>query len=252
MFTKTLKRGDKSPEVQLLQIKLAGFRGTVWDGSFGPGTELQVMQFQKDFMGSPAPTGIVDPITAKAIDTFAMKYPIDFSILKCPCGNCSGFGKGLGKGQYVAGMPQVEAYNMYEYPGIHKAILWAVRAVIFYNPQYTLVPTSGYRCGADNVIHNRTSTNHHGKAVDLGVVLPKNQASQPDAIRNTTKVNICNAIRGKMVEVGNFQIGWDANNRKSFEPSNIAPTWIHQDVRSYDKAMLDDKFFVKNSKDLDA
>jgi len=187
MFSKTLKRGDTGWEVQLLQIKLSGFRGTTWDGSFGPGTELQVMQFQKDFMGSHAPTGIVDPITSKAIDTFALKYPVDFSFLKCPCGACSGFGNGLNLNVYQAGMPSVEAYYRYEYPGIHKAILWSARAVMYYNPQYKMVFTSGYRCEQDNVIHGRTSTNHHGKAVDLGIILPKDQASQPDAIRNTTK-----------------------------------------------------------------
>jgi len=34
-----LKRGSKGPDVAELQLRLAGFRGTVPDGDFGPGTE---------------------------------------------------------------------------------------------------------------------------------------------------------------------------------------------------------------------
>lgn len=37
---KPLQRGDKGANVEELQLRLAGFRGTVWDGDFGPGTEL--------------------------------------------------------------------------------------------------------------------------------------------------------------------------------------------------------------------
>jgi hypothetical protein len=54
-----------------------------------------------------------------------------------------------------------------------------------------------------------------------------------------------------MVEVGNFQIGWEASNRKSFEPKEIAPTWVHMDVRQFEGKYLDDKFFVKESSELD-
>jgi len=35
------------------------------------------------------------------------------------------------------------------------------------------------------------------------------------------------------------------NNRKSLEPSNIALSWIHMDVRNYSSNYLDDKYFVK-------
>ena len=38
-----LKRGCKGPDVVELQTRLAGFRGTMPDGDFGPGTERQVM-----------------------------------------------------------------------------------------------------------------------------------------------------------------------------------------------------------------
>jgi len=37
----------------------------------------------------------------------------------------------------------------------------------------------------------------------------------------------CDNFRGKLVELSNFQIGWNANNHKSFEPSNPAAAgWI--------------------------
>jgi len=232
-------------DVQLLQIKLSGFRGTVPDGQYGPGTELQVIQFQKDFMGSPQPSGVVDMATSEAIDAFAKKYPIDFEQLRCRCGKCPGFGNSLFKGQYQVGMPQIEAYCRYEYPGIHKMTLWAARAVFHYHSQFKFLFTSGYRCEQDNIQNGRTSTNHRGKAVDTDVPLGPGEGKQTDMTR-------CDQIRGKMVEVGYFQIGWDASNRKSLEPSNIAPTWVHMDCRQYDKAYLADKFFVKTLKDLDA
>ena len=36
-----LSRGTTGPDVVELQIRLAGFRGTMWDGIFGPGTECR-------------------------------------------------------------------------------------------------------------------------------------------------------------------------------------------------------------------
>jgi len=39
------------------------------------------------------------------------------------------------------------------------------------------------------------------------------------------------------------------NNRKSLEPSNIALSWIHMDVRNYSSNYLDDKYFVKGPVD---
>ncbi|HEX6266053.1 MAG TPA: peptidoglycan-binding domain-containing protein, partial [Burkholderiales bacterium] len=79
-----LKRGCKGPDVAELQLRLAGFRGTLPDGDFGPGSERQVMSFQGDFMGI-VPTGVVDRATMRAIDAFARRFPIDFKALKCRC-----------------------------------------------------------------------------------------------------------------------------------------------------------------------
>ena len=47
---RNLQDGDKGADVAELQLRLAGFLGTVWDGDFGPNTEKQVKAFQQDYM----------------------------------------------------------------------------------------------------------------------------------------------------------------------------------------------------------
>jgi hypothetical protein len=53
-------------------------------------------------------------------------------------------------------------------------------------------------------------------------------------------------VRGKLVELSNAQVGWAAKNRKALEPSDIAPTWIHYDVREYEPKYLGDEFFCRD------
>ena len=195
-------------------------------------------------MKMKTPTGIVDQKTMAAIDKFAEQYPIDFAALKCPCGVCGGFGQGRFKGEYLANQPKIEKNHLYEYSGIHRMILWAVRAVFFYVPDQKFVITSGYRCGVQNERTLRNSTNHRGKAVDIDVPGKPGEDKRDD-------MNRCDKIRGIIVEKSYAQIGWDAANRKSFEPSPIAPTWIHYDVRSYDPKYLEDRFFCKSLAELD-
>jgi len=231
-----LKRGCKGPDVVELQIRLAGFRGTVPDGDFGPGTERQVMNFQRDYMGRGAPTGIADRATLRAIDRFADDYPFDFKELKCPCGKCGGFGKGQFKGRYFAGRPRAEAFHRYEYPGIHRMLLWAVRAVFLYLPEHRFVITSGYRCSIDNTNNKRSSTNHHGKAIDLDIVLKPGEDKRAD-------MNKCDAARNRISATGNAQVNWGTPNCKALEPSHIAPTWVHYDVRCYEPKYLNDAAF---------
>lgn len=240
-----LKQNMKGEAVEELQIRLSGFSGGVPDGDFGPGTVKQVRQFQKDFMNLSNPTGEVDQATYAAIDRFAAQYPVPFDKLKCPCGKCSGFGQGLFKGQYRDGKPRIEAYNLYEYPGIHRSILWAYRAVLHYHPQYTFTINSGYRCSERNKQEPvRTSTNHHGKAIDIDVPNKAGEDRQDDQAR-------CNAIRKSIVEKSNAQIGWADSNKKSLEPKKYAPTWVHYDVRNFDSKYLEDRFFCKTSAELD-
>lgn len=239
-----LQRGMKGPDVTELQVRLAGFRGTVPDGDFGPGTEVQVVQFQRDFLGQSNPTGIVDAATFAGIDRLRALFPLDFKALKCPCGVCAGFGQGRFKGKFVTGKPRVEAFNRFEYPGIHRMLLWAVRALFFYAREHEFVITSGYRCGVRNEQTGRGSTNHHGKAIDVDVQLKPGEDKRDDMRR-------CDQLRGLLVEKSNAQIGWTAANRKALEPSDIAPTWVHYDVRQYDPKYLDKSFFCTNAAELD-
>jgi hypothetical protein len=237
-----LKRGDNGPEVVELQMRLSGFRGTVPDGDYGPGTELQVTCFQRDWMKMAQPSGSADSATLAAIADFGAKHPVDFGVLRCRCGACHGFGAGKSRDVYHG--PRIEANYDYEYPGIHRMLLWSYRAAMYYaEPKgWKLTINSGYRCSEDNKQNHRTSTNHHGKAIDIDILDPP---SKPvDMAR-------CNELRGILVERANAQIGWGAANRKSLEPSDIAPTWVHLDVRNYDRRHLDDRYFVSDAAQLD-
>lgn len=234
-----LGRDDKGGDVVELQMRLAGFRGTLPDGDFGPGTELQVIAFQRDWMGQGAPHGRVDRDTFDAIEAFGADHPVDFDRLRCPCGVCPGFGRGGFEGQYRADRPQIEAFHLYEYPGIHRMLLWAFRATAFYAARRgkELIITSGYRCAERNRQKNRTSTNHHGKAIDFDVL---GAADKREDMRN------CEELCGLLVETASAQVGWGALNRKALEPKEIAPTWVHYDVRSYERRYLDDAYFVQD------
>lgn len=236
-----LARGDSGAAVVELQMRLAGFRGTVPDGSYGPGTEMQVTSFQKLYMGDNNPSGRADAVTMEAIVAFATAHPVDFELLRCPCGQCGGFGRGRFRGLYRS-PGALEVYHRYEYPGVHRMLLWAYKAAQFFavSRNWRLTINSGYRCAIDNANHQRSSTNHHGKAIDIDII----GAGGTDGSR-------CNTLRGLLVEQGHAQIGWSALNRKSLEPANIAPTWVHFDVRSYEPKYLDDRYFVCNSSELE-
>jgi hypothetical protein len=214
------------------------------DGGFGPGTEMQVTKFQADVMGQASPTGVVDGETYRAIDAFAKRYPIDFRQLTCKCGQCAGFGNGRFKGRYMPGGEGLELYHRYEYPGIHRLILWASRAVFHYHPDEKFSFSSGYRCSIDNQQNNRTTTNHHGKAVDIDIAMKAGESKRDDRDK-------CDRVRGVMVEKSTAQIGWAAANRKSLEPSDIAPTWVHYDVRQYESKYLQDSHFCQDLAGLD-
>lgn len=243
--TRRLAPGMSGPDVAELQIRLAGFLGTVPDGDFGPATRAQVCAFQRDVMGCPQPSGEADRATFEAIDAFARRFPIDFRPLRCPCGECGGFGRGRGKGRYVDGQPPDERFHRYEYPGIHRMVLWSARAAFFYCPEHRFVFTSGYRCSSDNAHKGRTTTNHHGKAIDFDIVLAAGVTPAEDR-------RLCDAVRARIVATANAQIGWSARNRKALEPSDIAPTWLHYDVRCYEARYLADECFCRDAAGLDA
>lgn len=87
-----------------------------------------------------------------------------------------------------------------------------------------------------------------GKALDFDINRPSgtSHGSKEDK-------DLMNSIRARMADTAEFQIGWSRKNRKALEPGSIAPTWIHMDVREYDRdPYLDDKFFVKSLEELDS
>ena len=201
--------------------------------------------------------------TAKAINNLSSKYSIDFSQLKCTCkAHCGGFGKQRHKGESVG----AEIYNKYEYPGIHRSLLWAVRGLMFYlesekSPELKIMGYSaGYRCHDNNAEHldknnkPRTSTNHMGKAVDILIESKAhgNWIRHKDVASNEV---LCDKVRGICHDKFKAQIRWQNSDHFSMEPSEeikkgeaTAPDWVHLDVRQFNHDnYLQDKFFCKDT-----
>lgn len=239
-----IKDGDENKLVQELNIRLAGFGGNVPTEKFTERTVDMIKQFQKDYM-EIEPTGTVCGDTLAAIDEFETKYPIVFSELKCDCNVCTGFGQGKYATQKQSAAI-AEKSRKYEYPGIHRSLLWAYKAMMFYmtkkeGGKYTINKiSSGYRCHEDNKIHGRSSTNHMGKAIDIH--FNKNGT-------RTREITDVEAIRDKIIIPTNkAQINWGSKDKFSLEPSRnasyVATTWIHMDVRQFDLKYLKDEFFA--------
>nr|AIW81375.1 hypothetical protein [uncultured bacterium TB306_p] len=122
-----------------------------------------------------AETGKVCGNVLRAIDEFQGLFTVDINEGKCPCGECSGFGNNLFSEQ-KNNSKIAEKKRKYEYPGIHRSLLWVERTIKFYlanqekagNLRVGLI-FSGYRCNANNRKNRRGSTNHMGKALDLHI-----------------------------------------------------------------------------------
>ena len=104
---------------------------------------------------------------------------------------------------------------------------------------------SAYRCSIDNEVHGRTSTNHQGRAIDLDIELTPGE-------RNVDDRRKCDEARGRLVATADAQVGWGAPNRKALEPAEIAPTWVHYDVRCYEPKYLGDGMFCRTAAELDS
>ena len=253
-LNKVYKKGDKGEDygkiLQEINIRLAGFGGNVPSEDFTERTEKTVIQFQKDYMKIEEPSGEVDDKTLTAIDEFGKKFDMNFEQVKCKCGTCTGFGKGLYSNEKQKDSIK-ERKRKYEYPGIHRSLFWALKAIQYYlsdkYSSYNLKfgkTSSGYRCHKDNSQHNRTSTNHMGKALDLHFY--KLNSS------NSTEVN-CDKIRDLLILKSGAQLRWSGSDKFSLEPSTkdkkgnefLATTWVHIDVREFKKEFLKDDFFIK-------
>ncbi len=267
---KTIKKGDKGTIVEEINIRLAGFGGGVPSDTFDDKTEAKVKQFQKDYMKMGTPTGEVDEDTAKKIDEFGKKYTVSLELfdgLKCRCQpQCGGFGKGRFKNEYFEKpgkdgkpKPHDESTHKYEYPGMHRFLLWAVRGLNYHLEKETTISakldffSSGYRCNDHPLTINRKTVNHMGKAADIHFKIKAETTwvtPKTDAENNA----LCEKIRKICLKPDglNAQMEWGKANRISLESTaDGAKTWIHADVRNFEKKYLDDKFFCKSIQDLD-
>ena len=248
---KPLKKGDKNELVRELNIRLSGFGGNVPTDEFTDRTVTMVKQFQKDYM-QVKPTGIVCGKMFKAIDEFSDKYNFDFDNLKCPCGVCDGYGRGLSSSQKQKSSV-LEKNRAYEYPGIHRSLVWTLKSTLFYLEKESTLNlkfgkiSSGYRCQENNRQKRRRSTNHMGKAIDVHFYKKNGSVS--------TEQN-CDLVRDKiLIAKSGAKLRWSNSNVFSLEPSTkdrigtefIAKTWVHFDTRSFKLEFLKDHFFVKTS-----
>lgn len=267
------KSSPASELIREINIRLAGFGGNVPTDKFTDRTEKMIKQFQRDYMKIPE-TGKICGNVLLAIDDFSKKFDISnkfWEQIKCSCGtkgkkatsklrgieelnSCGGFGDHTGKDTYGK-HDKVEAYHRYEYPGIHRSLLFGVKALQFYFSKQDTYKidhvTSGYRCR----FKNYNTTNHQGKAIDIQFSKGKWE------IRGEQKKNLeaLRDIRDNIyVKYLGAQKEWPGDNVYSIEPIDLLYdkkgnvrydntfSWIHMDVREFDSVHLDDKYFCKS------
>ena len=272
-----IKKGDKSELIREINIRLAGFGGNVPTDEFTDRTEKMIKQFQRDYMKVPE-TGKVCGNVLRAIDDFSLKFDLSNTLwgqMKCSCSNkgqvvssklrgiteknnCVGWGDHTGKGTYKT-TPNVEANHNYEYPGIHRSLLFGIKALQFYFSKQTVYTldhiTSGYRCR----FKNYKTTNHQGKAIDIQFSKGTRQVRGEDR----TNLPILEDIRDEFyIKYLGAQKNWPAKNLFSTEPIDLRYypdrsvrydytfSWLHIDVRQFEAVYLDDKYFCKSSASL--
>lgn len=248
-----IRKGESSKLIEEINIRLAGFGGCLPSDKFTDLTETCVRQFQRDYMHVEE-TGIICGNFLNALDEFGKKYPININEAKCKCGRCKGFGNERYLSEY--NNPRIqEKVRRYEYPGIHRSLFWAVKAVMFYlsnkekEMNYSLQCIfSGYRCHYDNKIHRRSSTNHMGKALDLHFY---RTTDKKKSWLYSTKDN--ETIRANIFrKYLNAKFDWQGKNVFNLEStSKGASSWVHFDVREYSLEYLDKRFFASTIKEVD-
>jgi hypothetical protein len=249
-----IKKGDKNELIREINIRLAGFGGNVPTDEFTDRTEKMIRQFQRDYM-TVQETGKICGNVLRAIDEFQEKYTIHFDDIKCKCGKCNGFGNGKFQ-ENKQNNNILEAYRKYEYPGIHRSLVWSLRAVMFYSSikvkqlGYSVkCIASGYRCDEDNKQHRRNTTNHMGKALDLHFNKNgKRTQKRPDIILEMEEIRL---------KIFNKYLGakwdWKIGQQNIFNLESTAygaKTWVHFDVREYDLQYLKDDYFATTINDL--
>jgi hypothetical protein len=241
-----LKNGDRGGLIEEINIRLTGFGGAVPSDEFTDLTEHAVRQFQRDFVGT-TPTGRVCGNTIFALDKFRDETRADidriFPQIKCPCGHCSGYGAG---GHSTDAFPRNAMSDREEYPGIHRSLIWMMKAMLFYLKKQQALGfafnnvSSGYRCHQHNLIKRRTTTNHMGKALDL------NFNHCGGRVRDARSIQ---SIRDEIfIRLLGAQMGWSGVNKMGLESAaQGATTWVHVDVRQYEQRFKHHRFFVTSS-----
>lgn len=248
--------------VSELRIRLAGFGGVLPGSLFDDSLVKAVKQYERDVMGRTE-TGVVDGAFALSLDDFAKKWPIDLrKVLRCPCGKCGGHGKSQKFGVYIVDKrypANSESLCQYEYPGIHRSVLWGARALMHYatvdhkDKIRFYGYSSGYRCHIDNKNHNRPTTNHMGKAVDLHFCRNYKGKWLRQGKDIASDVELMRTVAQKRM---NATLGWEENSKRfGLETAaQGAKTWVHLDVREWGgkgSVYLADEYFVKYPEDLD-
>lgn len=240
--------------IREINIRLAGFGGALPTDQFTDLTASCIKQFQRDYMGV-AETGKICGSLLVALDKFSMDFNEDIFMLpkhkvKCPCKKCEGYGSNK-KGQYsVTVKNMTKIVNGVEFPGIHRSLIWAYKAINFYfkkleNPEgyYVHHIESGYRCIENNIKHHRTSSNHMGCAIDFHVY---NKAGQ-----KIVGIELEEVIRKKwLMQNQKAWFGWMKNKFGLERNIDGSDSWIHMDVREYDSEYKLNKLFAKNLEEL--
>ena len=240
----------KSELIREVNIRLAGFGGALPTDEFTELTANCIKQFQRDYMGVPE-TGKICGSVLVALDKFRDEYGISpyFESMKCPCGNCSGFGKGRNdKFEFESYQKSSGRYikvtrPAHEYKGMHKSLIWGLKAMLFYfnkiaNPNgYKITGiSSGYRCIDNNWKKRRATTNHMGCALDIVIKDKNNQTVRDNELENKVRKEwFCKYL--------NTSLGWSSNKFGLERLSDGATTWVHLDVREFaDNYKVDNLF----------
>ena len=150
-----------------------------------------------------------------------------------------------------------ELYHKYEYPGIHRSLLWGITALRYHLESKSDTGakfyrfSSGYRCHDNDTVKKKGTTNHMGKAADI-LFYTRNgdKWSRPEDCNERNKT--VEAVRMLCTEEDGLkaQYEWSDDNRFSMETTaQGAKTWVHIDIRQYKSPYLSDKFFVTSHLD---
>lgn len=250
-----IKLGDVGQLIEEINIRLSGFGGTLLApkklNEYTTQTEKAVKQFQRDYMGV-AETGKVCGAVLLALDAFASKYPLPLESMKCKCNKCKGFGSGYTDSAKADFWKKKDTpYIGTEFPGMHRSLLWMFRAALFYVGDkdkalgyFYMGISSAYRCWKDNKVHSRHTTNHMGNALDVQFRHGNEKTRCEGGVLQKLRDDI-------FIKQMGGQMAWRDSNLLSLEPADIAPSWVHFDVRTFSSEYQQDKYYATTQAGVD-